>query len=276
MNRKDVVSISSGVPSAVAAHITLEEQGTADLVFMDTLIEHPDNYRFLDDLERFWNIPIIRLSKGLTPRDVAENEKMIFNQRIALCTRVLKIEPFLEYLKGIQDHKITVVLGMDASDKRRGRLLKPVLNYGKLGYAVHYPLIAKGRKLEGESLHNMVKSWGVKVPETYGMNFKHANCLDPDKGGCFKFGMGDMERLRKYFPDAFQEFKRWELSMIERHGLEGHGLLRKTIKGVLEYITLERFEAMLDKPMQLSFFDLLDELSGNDCKVECGVSDIDT
>lgn len=275
MNRKHVVSISSGVPSAIAAHITLEEQGTADLVFMDTLIEHPDNYRFLDDLERFWNVPIIRLSKGLTPRDVAENEKMIFNQRIALCTRVLKIEPFLEYLRSIPDLDVTVVLGMDASDKRRGRLLKPVLNYGKLGYAVHYPLVAKRRGWEGQALHDMVKSWGIKVPETYGMNFKHANCLDPDKGGCFKFGMGDMERLKTHFPRAFQEFKRWELSMIERHELEGHGLLRQTVKGETNYITLAEFEQQLQSTQQLSFFDLLDELSGNDCRVECGVSNIE-
>lgn len=278
MNKRYVVSVSSGVPSAVAAKIMLDRFGheVVDLVFMDTLREHADNYRFLDDLERVFNHKIIRLCEGHTPREIAEREKMIFNQRIALCTRVLKIEPFVNYLKSImnEDVQLVVVLGMDASDKRRGRLVKPVINYGKLGAYVLYPLVSGGKKLEGQALHDIVKSWNIEVPASYQYGFKHANCLDEKNGGCFKFGLGDMRRLKAHFPTAYQNFMKWEQFMITNHELEGHGLLRQTISGETRYITLAEYDSQLQQQeaIQQNFFDLLDEISGNDCVTECGVS----
>ena len=67
-----VVSFSGGLGSFVAGAGALIKYGPAnvDLVFCDTLIEHPDLYRFLDDAERALNHPIIRLKDGRDPWDV--------------------------------------------------------------------------------------------------------------------------------------------------------------------------------------------------------------
>lgn len=98
-----VVSLSSGASSAVAAERAIHRYGLdrVDLVFMDTRWEDDDNYRFLSDLEKRWK-PIIRLTEGRTPLEVASDEHIIPNQKIAPCTKRLKIEPFLAYVKGLQ------------------------------------------------------------------------------------------------------------------------------------------------------------------------------
>lgn len=94
-----IVSFSSGLSSAVTASLVLERYPDAYVVFMDTLAEDEDNYRFLNDwCEVFEPKNFIRLCDGRTPLQVFEDRKIIPNQKIAPCTFELKLKPFYNWL----------------------------------------------------------------------------------------------------------------------------------------------------------------------------------
>ena len=98
---KHIVSLSGGTASAVAAHRVIERYGAENTVlwFADTKWEDEDLYRFLDDLEKFFQIPIQRYVDGRTPLEVAEQRKLIPNNRMAPCSLELKVYPFSKFVK---------------------------------------------------------------------------------------------------------------------------------------------------------------------------------
>jgi 3'-phosphoadenosine 5'-phosphosulfate sulfotransferase (PAPS reductase)/FAD synthetase len=59
---KHIVSLSGGTASAVTADRVLTRYGLANttLWFADTSWEDEDLYRFLEDLETYWKITIVR------------------------------------------------------------------------------------------------------------------------------------------------------------------------------------------------------------------------
>ena len=71
--KKHIVSVSGGVGSYFTLKRVLEKNSKEDViaVFMDTLAEDGDLYRFLDDIERKLAIKIIRLCVGKTPLQLA-------------------------------------------------------------------------------------------------------------------------------------------------------------------------------------------------------------
>ncbi|KKM59867.1 hypothetical protein LCGC14_1547520, partial [marine sediment metagenome] len=109
-----VVSLSGGTASAFAAERVIERVGISNVMlwFADTKWEDEDLYRFLGDLEKRWGKAIMRTEDGRTPLQVAEDKKIIPNQRRAPCSFVLKIQPFTRWLKK-QPKPITVYLGLD-------------------------------------------------------------------------------------------------------------------------------------------------------------------
>ncbi len=198
---KYISSISGGVASAVAHHRAMEKYGDVTAWFADTLYEDEDLYRFLEDLEKFWGIKIQRHAVGLNPYQTAEREKMIFNQKMAFCSRILKIEPFTELLEKT-DKPATVFLGMDWSEEHR--MAAPKKNYEKIeGVTVDYPLMWKPYDYD---VFATVKSWGIKIPRLYGMGFPHNNC----GGRCVRQGISEWLRLRQHFPERFAEVRDWE------------------------------------------------------------------
>src|SRR5947209_2385153 len=92
MSFRVAVQVSGGAASYVAAKLSLEELGRDGtvLLFADTKIEDGDLYRFLGDIERRLNHPIIRLSEGRDPWQVFFDERMMGNSQADPCSRVLK------------------------------------------------------------------------------------------------------------------------------------------------------------------------------------------
>ncbi len=200
---KYISSLSGGVASAVAHNRAIERYGKKNVTpwFADTLYEDEDLYRFLGDLENYWNQKIIRQSQGMTPPQVAEREKMIFNNRHAYCSRVLKIEPFTVLVKACPK-PVTILLGLDWTEEHR--MVAPKKNYERIdGVTVDFPLMWKPLDFD---MFQTVKSWGIKIPKLYKMGFPHNNC----GGRCFRQGISEWLRLRVHFPERFEEVKDWE------------------------------------------------------------------
>lgn len=199
-----VVSLSGGTASAVAADRAIARYGrdAVTLWFADTSWEDEDLHRFMGDCRNKWGGEIIRYCDGRTPLDVAEQQHIIPNQKLAPCTHVLKIEPFRRFIQA-HTKPLTVLVGLDWSEMHRHDA--PRKRYEAIeGVAVDFPLMWK--PLEYRPYFQVVKSWGIEPPRLYGYGFPHNNC----GGRCVRQGIGEWLRLRATFPERFAEVRDWE------------------------------------------------------------------
>jgi len=81
---KHLVNVSGGAGSAAALFRVIDRYGRENVSasLADTNSEHPDLYRFVDDLERIADIEIVRLKNGgLTIWDIFFREMMFTNPK---------------------------------------------------------------------------------------------------------------------------------------------------------------------------------------------------
>jgi len=222
MNR--IVSFSSGLSSALTAVHALEKYSDSMLVFMDTLFEDEDNYRFMADFENKFGIKILRLSDGRNPYEVSRAQHVIPNSRVAPCTHRLKIEVFQKWLKSL-DGESTIYIGYDFTEMHRCGATNKA--YEKLGYEVDYPLLWK--PYETRRYTDVVKKdWGIEPPRMYQLGYTHANC----GGRCVKQGQGDWIRTLINFPERFTEIESWENDMRKNEINSNYAILKsQTIEG---------------------------------------------
>lgn len=261
----NVISFSSGLSSAIAADRVLVRYGRSatKIVFMNTLIEDDDNYRFLDECRRRWQMPITVLTEGRTPYEIGTDQHIIPNQKVAPCTFRLKIELFRDLLEKL-DRNLTVHIGYDYSEVHRCEATRTA--YNALGYGVDFPLLWK--PYETRPYTFVVKEdWGIDPPRMYGMGYTHANC----GGMCVKQGQGDWLRTLINFPDRYRRVENWEREMRERFKMS-YALLRDSRNGEVKPLTLEDFRErhQRERDIQPLLFDLDSGQSG--C-VYCGVGD---
>ncbi|HEU5013923.1 MAG TPA: hypothetical protein VFT66_15490 [Roseiflexaceae bacterium] len=232
-----IVSLSGGVASAVAADRAIQRYGreAVTLWFADTSWEDEDLYRFLDDCMQRWGGDLIRYCDGRTPLEVAEDVKLIPNQRRAPCTLKLKIEPFVKYIKA-QPKPLTVLLGLDW--KEQHRMVRPKANYEAIdGVTVDYPLMWK--PLIYEPYQEIVTRWGIAPPRMYAAGFPHSNC----GGRCVKQGVGEWNRLRLWEPARFAEVRDWEQAQRAKGGARAnYAICRDSTGGDVKPLTLLEIE----------------------------------
>ena len=260
-----VVSFSSGLSSALTATRVIERYGNThtSLVFMDTLFEDEDNYRFMAEFEQKFNVEIIRLVEGRTPYEVSRAQHVIPNQKLAPCTFRLKIEVFRAWLDK-QEKPLTVNIGYDFSEMHRCEPTRK--NYESLGYSVDFPLL--WQPIEYRPYTQVAReNWGIEPPRMYVMGYTHANC----GGRCVKQGQGDWLRTLSNFPERYAEIEMWEQEMRDHPKRKDYALLRSQTNGNTVPRTLtdlrKRYEGKrLDAPLLCG----LDEQSA--C-VHCWVED---
>lgn len=265
-----VVSVSSGIPSAVAAWRVLQTHPREDvrLVFCDTTWEDEDNYRFLRDVGRWLNHEIVTLTDGRTPLQVAEDNSIIPNSMFAPCSRTLKLAVMRRYVRELQDngHDVTMHLGMDIKDAKKGRLGAPRKNWGEIGVRVDYPLLWKPRIYDP---HVVIKEAGIEPPRMYALGYSHANC----GGRCIKQGKGDWRRTLTHFPDRFAEVEQWEATMRVQAKYAEHAILKRQGDDSSTPLPLAELRAETEAAdaHQLRLFEMMDDM-GAVCGVECGVA----
>jgi hypothetical protein len=264
-----VVSFSTGASSAVVAKRAIERygRGRVEIVFADTRIEDEDNYRFMRDFAARFDVAITTLTDGRTPLEVAKQQSIIPNQKIAPCTRELKIVPFVGYLKQLQreGYQPTALLGMGYGEQKR--MVAPRKNYAAINVAVDYPLLWQPVCYDPVA---EVKAWGIEPPRMYRLGYKHANCA----GACVKQGAGDWRRTLEHFPSRFAEYEAWERDMRQDARFAEYAFLRDETGGTVKAKTLEqlRLESEAKDERQLKLFAMMDELDFG-CTLECGAGD---
>ncbi len=232
-NRQNIVSFSTGISSAITVERVLERYGLENttIVFMDTTIEDSDNYRFMADCQKRWP-PIVVLSDGRDPYQVSKDVQIIPNQKIAPCTRVLKIAIFKDWLSNF-DVPLTIHIGFDYSEVHRCKATKNA--YEKKGYSVDFPLL--WRPYETRPYTQVCREdWSIEPPRMYKLGYSHANC----GGICVKQGRHDWTRTLLNFPERFAAIEQWESEMRKHPVRQNYALLRDQRGGKVTALTLKQ------------------------------------
>ncbi len=198
-NKLIIVWFSCGAASAIAAKYTLDLYGKNNRVLLvnnPIKEEHPDNLRFMADIEKWLNLKIIKHVNPLYPDSsivsVFEKRKFMGNIKGSPCTMLLKKASRYDFEKNndIDYH----VLGFTADEKlrhdkfvksERSNVLPVLINLG----------ITKGRCIE------ILKEANIKIPIMYNQGFPNANCI-----GCVKSASPTYWNLvRKYYPEIYNE-----------------------------------------------------------------------
>lgn len=199
-----VSQFSCGAASAVATKLVLNQYAlTCDVEIINAYIktEHPDNRRFLADCETWFGrtITVLRDVKyNADAREVFRKRRYTKGRQGAPCSKALKRE-VLDTFERPGDVK---VLGYTYDEQGRldqfidanpeDRVLAPLID-AKLGKA---------------DVLAMVERAGLVLPLMYRLGYHNANCI-----GCVKGGAGYWNKIRRDFPEDFEEMAQIEESI---------------------------------------------------------------
>lgn len=201
MSRR-VVWFSCGAPSAVVAKL----EPDAEVVYCDTGSEHPDNMRFLRDVEEWIGrrVTILRSDKYVDTWDVWDKRRFIIGHHGAPCTVELKKKVRFAHQRPDDVHLFGFHVGEE------GRAARTVES--EPGVTWEFPLIERG--LDKSDCLALVERAGIELPWMYLHGYPHNNCI-----GCPKGGLGYWNAVRRDFPETFDR-----MAALERR--YGHAIHR--------------------------------------------------
>ena len=191
---------SAGVSSFIAGLLA----GDVDeWIYIDIADQHKDSYRFLRDCERFTGkkITILRAVQYKNIEDCFRAFGGFRNARngFAPCTNWLKAQVRKQWELQNADKELTYVWGFDRKETRRAEQLVAANPQAKH----EFPLIE--RNLSKKNAHAMLIGMGIRRPKMYELGYPNNNCI-----GCCKGGMAYWNKIRKDFPEVFEERARLE------------------------------------------------------------------
>lgn len=209
-----IVALSGGKASAWCADWALRTFAKEQVIlyFNDTKWEHPDLYRFLSDLENYFDHPITRDSDGRSPEELFFDQNAIANQRMPFCSRILKAER----LQAFYQDGDTLIFGIGVQEPHRAKRLIEVYDRvsqerGKKAQ-LRFPLIAEN--VSRLDINLFLQRTGIEEPELYKYGFSHNNC----GGACVRAGKAQWMKVYKLFPELYAERERVEKEMQEWTG----------------------------------------------------------
>ena len=186
---------SCGAASAVAAHQAIKKApvgANIEVVYCDTSAdEHPDNGRFLADVERWIGRPITRLS-GMydSVEDVFAAHRYMAGIAGARCTVEMKKKPRFAYQQPDDVH----VFGFTSDEQ--GRVQR--FNDGNPELETWFPLVESGTTKQ--DCYGVLRDAGIEIPAMYRLGYRNNNCI-----GCVKATSARYwNMVRRDFPDVFE------------------------------------------------------------------------
>ena len=243
-----VVNISGGAASAVCLFRVMERYGREDVraVFADTRWEHPDCYRFIDDVERVSGVRIDRLSDGRNIWDVFFSHPT-FNTAGGGCIASwdLKRLPLLRYHESLSGDVTTYIGFGPDEDDRMERLQRAMLDR-----KFDFPLTWKPVLFRCDALDDL-KRRGIKPPTMYDDGYPHANC----GGACILAGIKQWAGLLKDNPELYRISEENEQRFIElfrERGLKERTILRDRRGGVMSSYSLRQLREDIESGARLA------------------------
>lgn len=196
---RTVVWFSAGAASAVAAKIARARSGASVvIVYTNPGSEHPDNERFIRDVENWLGESVQRLSseKYSDTWQVYRERRYLNGPAGALCTVELKKKVRFKFQRP-DDRQVFGYTAEEAERAERFRQLNPEVD-------LWCPLIEAG--LTHADCLAMIENADIELPVLYKMGYGHNNCIP-----CVKGGMGYWNKVRVDFPAEFER-----MALLER------------------------------------------------------------
>jgi 3'-phosphoadenosine 5'-phosphosulfate sulfotransferase (PAPS reductase)/FAD synthetase len=193
---------SCGAASAVAAKLAIEKYGDrCEVLYCDTFAyEHPDNRRFMADVERWLGRPIkiLKSEKYSDIYDVFEKTGWLVGVGGARCTTELKKNVRVKYQRADDIH----VFGFTADEQHR------IGQFWKHNFELfaEFPLV--DRCYTKQNCHDAIETAGIEQPAMYRMGYQNNNCI-----GCVKGQSGYWNKIRRDFPEVFARMAKVERTM---------------------------------------------------------------
>jgi hypothetical protein len=191
MNRT-VVWFSCGAASACAAKLAVESGDNVHVVYCDTLAEeHPDNQRFLDDVEAWigQSIEIVRSEKYASISDVFEQTRYMAGIAGARCTVEMKKMPRFAYQRPDDLH----VFGLTSDEGKR------IERFEGNNPELSLWWILRENGITKDACYEMLEDAGITLPAMYALDFKNNNCIGCVKATSAKY----WANVRRHFPLVF-------------------------------------------------------------------------
>ena len=190
---------SAGAASAIATKLTIAAHRDDTVVaYTNPGSEHPDNERFITDIEAWLDIDVIRLhsDRYADTWQVWEERRFLNSPAGALCTAELKrkVRFAFERPDDIQ------VFGYTVNERHRAQRFRD----SNPEVTLSTPLI--DANLTKSDCLAMIDRAGITLPAMYLLGYRNNNCI-----GCVKGGMGYWNKIRRDFPDVFNR-----MALLER------------------------------------------------------------
>lgn len=183
MSVKHVVGLSGGKDSTCLA-LALREREPRDYEYVCTPTgnELPELFDHLGRLEVLLEQPIKRLGIGESLFDLCREQQMLPNFRARWCTRMLKIEPTIEYLQSLPEDSVLYV-GLRADEEERRGIYGEDIN-------IDFPFRRWGWNLE--VVWRYLWERDIRIP-------RRTDCAQ-----CFYQRIGEWWNLWKDHPEQFE------------------------------------------------------------------------
>lgn len=202
---------SGGITSAVACHLAIQHYGKENCrsIFIDTNNEDEDTYRFLDDCEELFGIPIEKTTneKYNNIQEVWTKFKGMNFAHGAICSSELKRAVRIKFQK--ENNYSYQVFGFDIDEPRRAKSM--TLNNSDANPI--YPLLLHG--MSKKQCLDMFESFNIEPPRAYKWGFHNNNCL---KTGCVQGGIGYWQKIHREKPELYEAMGNMEHHLTDLKG----------------------------------------------------------
>lgn len=230
---------STGIGSAEVAWRLVDRYGPGDVTLLtaDTLAEDEDNWRFAREVVAALGCRWVILTDGRRPMQVGLDERVVPNNRMAVCSRVLKRELIRSHLDANYDPVDSVVyLGFDWTEpERHERAIAPWAPWTIESPLLEPPYVGKLELLD------LFRARGIEPPRLYRQGFAHANC----GGACVRGGQAQWELLHRVNPARYAE---WEAEENRSRAAlsKDVSILRDRRGGTVAPLTLTAFRERIE------------------------------
>ena len=196
---RHIVLFSGGIQSSYVAYLVCRQQEhNVTFLFHDTKTEPLDNYRFRQEVSEYLGIPITAQSDGRNIWQVFDDEDFLGNNRVPICSILLKGKQGEKFYKNLNDDFI-VYVGFGLNEGHR--IQKIVTRNPKIKYK--FPLI-ENKIFKDAIIKIILRQWEICLPEMY-RYFKHANCIP-----CVRGQKKHWQQVYYHYPEAYQKAIEYE------------------------------------------------------------------
>lgn len=238
---RHVVQFSTGAASAEVAWRVVAEHGPQDVVLLtaDTRAEDEDNWRFGREVASRLGCEWVIVADGRTPMQAGRDERCVPNNRMAVCSRILKRELLDRWRREHCDPASTVVyVGYDWTEGDRVEAARRHW----APWTVDFPL-TRPPHLWKLQLLDVFRERGIEPPRLYGYGFAHANC----GGACVRGGQAQWGLLLQVNRTRYLEWEAEETKTREMLGNPAATILRDRSGGGSRPLPLTEFRERIDR-----------------------------